>query len=107
MVAEAHRVLARGGIYMYPADLRNGYEHGRLRLIYEANPVAWLMEQAGAAASTGTARILEILPQQLHQRVPLIFGSREEVDRLDRYHRDPYPVGERSPLFGRRGLFRS
>jgi fructose-1,6-bisphosphatase I len=58
MVAEAHRVLARGGIYMYPGDLRNGYEHGRLRLIYEASPVAWLMEQAGAAASTGMARIL-------------------------------------------------
>jgi fructose-1,6-bisphosphatase I len=107
MVAEAHRVLARGGIYMYPSDLRNGYENGRLRLIYEANPIAWLMEQAGAAASTGTARILEITPQGLHQRVPLIFGSRDEVDRLDRYHRDPYPVGERSPLFGRRGLFRS
>lgn len=107
MVAEAHRVLARGGIYMYPSDLRCGYEHGRLRLIYEASPVAWLMEQAGGAASTGTARILEITPQGLHQRVPLIFGSRDEVDRLDRYHRDPYPVGERSPLFGRRGLFRS
>jgi fructose-1,6-bisphosphatase I len=107
MVAEAHRVLARGGVYMYPGDLRNGYEHGRLRLIYEASPVAWLMEQAGAAASTGMARILEITPQALHQRVPLIFGSRDEVDRLDRYHRDPYPLGERSPLFGRRGLFRS
>jgi fructose-1,6-bisphosphatase I len=107
MVAEAHRVLARGGIYMYPGDLRNGYEHGRLRLIYEASPIAWLMEQAGAGASTGTARILEITPQALHQRVPLIFGSRDEVDRLDRYHRDPYPIGERSPLFGRRGLFRS
>jgi fructose-1,6-bisphosphatase I len=107
MVAEAHRVLARGGIYLYPGDLRHGYEHGRLRLIYEANPVAWLMEQAGAAASTGLARILEVTPQALHQRVPLIFGSRDEVDRLDRYHRDPYPLGERSPLFNRRGLFRS
>jgi fructose-1,6-bisphosphatase I len=107
MVAEAHRVLARGGIYMYPSDLRDGYERGRLRLIYEANPVAWLMEQAGGAASTGTERILEIRPQGLHQRVPLIFGSRQEVDRLDRYHHDPYPLGERSPLFGRRGLFRS
>jgi len=107
MVAEAHRVLARGGVYLYPADLRSGYEHGRLRLIYEANPVAWLMEQAGGGASTGTTRILDITPQALHQRVPLIFGSRDEVDRLDRYHRDPYPIGERSPLFGRRGLFRS
>jgi fructose-1,6-bisphosphatase I len=107
MVAEAHRVLTRGGIYMYPGDLRDGYQHGRLRLIYEANPIAWLVEQAGGSASTGTERILEILPAALHQRVPLIFGSREEVARLDRYHLDPYPIGERSPLFGRRGLFRS
>jgi fructose-1,6-bisphosphatase I len=107
MVAEAHRVLARGGIYMYPGDLRDGYTRGRLRLIYEANPVAWLIEQAGGAASTGTGRILEIMPDAIHQRVPLIFGSRDEVNRLDRYHRDPYPLGERSPLFGRRGLFRS
>lgn len=107
MVAEAHRVLTRGGIYMYPADLRAGYEHGRLRLVYEANPIAWLIEQAGGAASTGTERILEILPAGIHQRVPLLFGSRDEVQRLDRYHLDPYPIGERSPLFGRRGLFRS
>jgi fructose-1,6-bisphosphatase I len=107
MVAEAHRVLTRGGVYMYPGDLRAGYEHGRLRLIYEANPIAWLMEQGGGAASSGTERILEILPSGIHQRVPLIFGSREEVARLDRYHLDPYPTGERSPLFGRRGLFRS
>jgi fructose-1,6-bisphosphatase I len=107
MVAEAHRVLARGGIYMYPGDLRHGYTRGRLRLIYEANPVAWLIEQAGGAASTGTERILDITPEAIHQRVPLIFGSRDEVHRLDRYHQDPYPIGERSPLFGRRGLFRS
>ena len=107
MVAEAHRVLTRGGIYMYPGDVREGYERGRLRLIYEANPIAWLIEQAGGAASTGTERILEILPGAIHQRVPLLFGSRDEVARLDRYHLDPYPIGERSPLFGRRGLFRS
>ena len=107
MVAEAHRVLARGGIYMYPGDLRDGYRQGRLRLIYEANPIAWLIEQAGGAASTGTERILDIKPVSIHQRVPLLFGSRDEVARLDRYHLDPYPIGERSPLFGRRGLFRS
>jgi fructose-1,6-bisphosphatase I len=107
MVAEAHRVLARGGIYMYPGDLRDGYTHGRLRLIYEANPIAWLIEQADGAASTGLTRILDLTPESIHQRVPLIFGSREEVDRVDRYHRDPYPIGERSPLFGHRGLFRS
>jgi len=107
MVAEAHRVLARGGIYLYPGDVREGYERGRLRLLYEANPIAWLIEQAGGLASTGTERILEILPAAVHQRVPLLFGSRDEVARLDRYHLDPYPLGERSPLFGRRGLFRS
>jgi fructose-1,6-bisphosphatase I len=107
MVAEAHRVLARGGIYMYPGDLRDGYRHGRLRLIYEANPIAWLIEQAGGRASTGIERILDIKPVAIHQRVPLLFGSRDEVARLDRYHLDPHPIGERSPLFGRRGLFRS
>jgi fructose-1,6-bisphosphatase I len=107
MVAEAHRVLTRGGVYMYPGDLRDGYHNGRLRLVYEANPIAWLMEQAGAAASTGTERVLDILPAAVHQRVPFLFGSRDEVARLDRYHLDPYPIGERSPLFGRRGLFRS
>jgi len=107
MVAEAHRVLSRGGIYLYPADIRNGYSQGRLRLIYEANPIAWLIEQAGGAASTGYRRILDVQPRSLHQRIPLLFGSREEVARLDRYHLEPHPIGERSPLFGRRGLFRS
>jgi fructose-1,6-bisphosphatase I len=106
MVAEAHRVLARGGIYMYPADVREGYHRGRLRLIYEANPVGFLIEQAGGGASTGRERILDLRPQSLHQRVPLLFGSRDEVERLDRYHIEPHPIGERSPLFGRRGLFR-
>jgi len=107
MVAEAHRVLARGGIYLYPGDLRDGYHQGRLRLIYEANPIALIMEQAHGAASTGLERILDVTPLAIHQRVPLLFGSRDEVARLERYHLDPYPVGERSPLFGRRGLFRS
>jgi len=107
MVAEAHRVISRGGIYLYPGDLRDGYTQGRLRLVYEANPVAWLIEQAEGAASTGLMRILDITPESIHQRVPLIFGSRDEVDRVCRYHRDPYPLGERSPLFGHRGLFRS
>jgi fructose-1,6-bisphosphatase I len=107
MVAETHRVLSRGGIYLYPADVRNGYKQGRLRLLYEANPIAWLIEQAGGAASTGHKRILDVQPRSLHQRIPLLFGSREEVARLDRYHLEPHPIGERSPLFGRRGLFRS
>jgi fructose-1,6-bisphosphatase I len=107
IVAEAHRLLFRGGVYLYPADLRSGYRQGRLRLIYEANPIAWIIEQAGGAASTGRRRILDVQPRALHQRVPLLFGSREEVMRLERYHSDPHPIGERSPLFGRRGLFRS
>jgi fructose-1,6-bisphosphatase I len=107
MVAEAHRVLSRGGIYLYPADVRYGYRHGRLRLLYEANPIAWLIEQAGGAASTGHKRILDVQPNSLHQRIPLLFGSREEVARLDRYHLEPHPIGERSPLFAQRGLFRS
>jgi fructose-1,6-bisphosphatase I len=107
MVAEAHRILSRGGIYLYPGDARKGYATGRLRLLYEANPIAFLMEQAGAAASTGRGPILDCMPRMLHERVPLVFGSREEVERLDRYHIDPHPIGERSPLFGRRGLFRA
>ncbi len=107
MVAEAHRILVRGGIYLYPGDARKGYRSGRLRLIYEANPIGFVMEQAGGAASTGRERILDRTPRMLHERVPLIFGSAEEVARLDRYHADPYPMGERSPLFARRGLFRA
>ena len=107
MVAEAHRILVRGGVYAYPGDAREGYRSGRLRLVYEANPIAFLMEQAGGAASTGRERILDRLPRMLHERVPLVFGSREEVARVDRHHADPHPTGERSPLFGRRGLFRA
>jgi fructose-1,6-bisphosphatase I len=106
MVAEAHRILVRGGVYIYPGDAREGYRSGRLRLVYEANPIAFLMEQAGGAASTGVERMLDRLPRMLHERVPLIFGSREEVARLERHHVDPHP-GEQSPLFGRRGLFRA
>jgi fructose-1,6-bisphosphatase I len=107
MVAEAHRILVRGGVYAYPGDAREGYRSGRLRLVYEANPIALLMEQAGGAASTGRERILDRLPRILHERVPFIFGSREEVAQLDRHQVDPYPTGERSPLFGWRGLFRA
>jgi fructose-1,6-bisphosphatase I len=107
MVAEAQRILLRGGVYLYPADARSGYHDGRLRLIYEGNPIAFLMEQAGARASTGRARMLDRVPQKLHERTPLIFGSRAEVERLERYHLDPHPIGETSALFGRRGLFRA
>jgi fructose-1,6-bisphosphatase I len=107
MVAEAHRILIRGGVYAYPGDAREGYRSGRLRLVYEANPIGMLMEQAGGAASTGRERILDRVPRMLHERVPLIFGSREEVARLERHHVDPQPTGDQSPLFGQRGLFRA
>ncbi len=107
LVADAFRILTRGGIYIYPADARKGYGSGRLRLLYEASPIAMIMEQAGGAASTGTARILDLQPESLHQRVPLVFGSRKEVEEVIHYHIRPKSIGERSPLFAQRGLFRT
>lgn len=106
LVVEAYRILTRGGVFLYPADNRKGYRNGRLRLVYEANPVAFVVEQAGGGASNGVERILSLTPESLHQRVPLIFGSKREVLKLTRYHTDPSAIGERSPLFGTRGLFR-
>jgi len=107
MVAECHRILMRGGIYLYPGDAREGYTQGRLRLIYEGNPVAFLMEQAGGAASTGQMRILDVEPTGIHQRIPLIFGSAEEVAIAEHCLSKDADTAEHSPLFGRRGLFRS
>lgn len=107
LVAEASRILTRGGVFLYPGDQRPGYGEGRLRLVYEANPIAMLIEQAGGAASTGSGRILDLVPSELHQRVPLIFGSSAEVERVEQYTADPHSFGERSPLFGHRGLFRA
>jgi len=107
LVAECYRILMRGGVFLYPGDQRRGYGNGRLRLVYEANPIAYLIEQAGGAATDTVDRILEIPPQSLHQRVPLVFGSAREVARIARYHTDPSSIGERSPLFGNRGLFRA
>ena len=108
LVADVHRVLLRGGIYLYPRDQKEANRRGRLRLMYEANPMAMLVEQAGGAASTGRGRIIEVAPEQLHQRVPVILGSRAEVSRVERYH-DEYDRGEdkpySSPLFGERSLF--
>ncbi len=106
MVAEAFRILMRGGIYLYPGDNRNGYSQGRLRLLYEANPIAMLVEQAGGACTTGTARMLDIEPASLHQRTPLIFGSKTEVEEVAHYYREPHSLGARSPLFSQRGLYR-
>ncbi|MBK7079891.1 MAG: class 1 fructose-bisphosphatase [Betaproteobacteria bacterium] len=110
MVAEVHRILMRGGLFMYPKDTKDPKRPGRLRLLYEANPMAMLIEQAGGAASTGRGRILEVKPEALHQRVPVILGSRNEVARLERYHAE-YDRGEdqpfSSPLFNERSLYRN
>ena len=86
LVADAWRIFQRGGIFLYPGDSRKGYEQGRLRLIYEANPIAFLTEKAGGMASNGSEAILDITPQDLHQRTPLIFGSSSEVKRLIALH---------------------
>lgn len=107
LVAECHRILMRGGIFLYPGDDRQGYCDGRLRLVYEGNPVAFLIEQAGGGATTGLMRILDVEPDDIHQRIPLIFGSAEEVDLVRHYHENTGSGGEHSPLFGRRGLFRN
>jgi len=106
LVAEAFRIFARGGIFLYPRDKRAGYQKGRLRLIYEASPIALLAEQAGGAATDGEHRILDLVPEQFHERVPLIFGARDKVERVVRYHTGHHAIGERQPLFARRGLFR-
>jgi fructose-1,6-bisphosphatase I len=106
-VADIYRILSRGGIFLYPGDTRKGYGLGRLRLIYEANPLSWLIEQAGGAASNGHERILDITPTSIHQRTPFITGSMTEVEYVNRLHLEPHAAGERSPLFGRRGLFRT
>lgn len=107
LVADAYRILIRGGVFLYPRDNRKGYSAGRLRLVYEANPIAFLMEQAGAGAHDGAMRILDIEPHDLHQRTPLIFGSIFEVERVALYHADPTRIASRHPLFNNRGLFRA
>jgi fructose-1,6-bisphosphatase I len=86
MVADVHRIMTRGGIFMYPADSRDPGKPGKLRLLYEANPMGFLVEQAGGAATDGRQRILDIQPTALHQRVPVFLGSRKEVERATRYH---------------------
>ena len=88
MVADVHRILTRGGIFMYPADARDPDKPGKLRLMYEANPMSLLVEQAGGAATNGTTRILDIQPHTLHQRVAVFLGSKNEVERVTGYHRE-------------------
>ena len=104
LVAEAHRILLRGGVFMYPRDSRDPASPGRL--LYEANPIGLIIEQAGGRASTGLAPILEVKPDSLHQCIGFMFGSRHEVERLERYHRDFNQREYDAPLFGSRGLFR-
>ncbi len=86
MVADVHRILNRGGVFMYPWDAREPQKAGKLRLMYEANPMSWLVEQAGGASSTGTQRMLDVQPTGLHQRVAVFLGSKNEVDRVVAYH---------------------
>jgi fructose-1,6-bisphosphatase len=108
LVAEVHRILVRGGLFMYPRDTKDIAKPGRLRLMYEANPMAMIVEQAGGAASTGRRRLLELAPENIHQRVPVILGSRNEVERIETYHREHESGLDQpfeSPLFHSRSLY--
>ncbi|MCA0239737.1 MAG: class 1 fructose-bisphosphatase [Proteobacteria bacterium] len=107
LVAEAHRILMRGGVFMYPRDTKDPAKPGRLRLLYEANPIGFVMEQAGGRASTGRQTMLGVKPSALHQRIGFVFGSRHEVERIERYHHEPAPRDSGTPLFAERSLFRS
>ncbi len=91
MVADVHRILSRGGIFMYPWDKREPHKAGKLRLMYEANPMGFIVEQAGGAATNGRQRILDIAPDQLHQRVAVVLGSKNEVERVTAYHLEAAP----------------
>jgi len=105
LVAETHRILTRGGIFLYPSDNRKGYENGRLRMVYECAPIAFLIEQAGGRATDGSDPILSKTAPDLHARTPFVFGSAEKVARVAAYH--DLPEREVSALFGTRGLFRN
>jgi len=106
MVAEAHRILMRGGVFMYPRDNKDPSKAGRLRLLYEANPIGMVMEQAGGRASTGREPMLSVKPEGLHQRIGLVFGSKNEVERIEKYHSEPVEAENDNPLFAERSLFR-
>ncbi|UNB49917.1 class 1 fructose-bisphosphatase [Mycolicibacterium sp. YH-1] len=106
LVAETHRIMTRGGVFLYPRDSKEPAKAGRLRLLYEANPMAFLIEQAGGAATTGRQRILDVVPSDVHQRISLVFGACDEVSRIGSYHAQPYEPPTTLPLYGTRGLFR-
>ncbi|RYH07731.1 class 1 fructose-bisphosphatase [Tropicimonas sp. IMCC6043] len=105
LVAETHRIMARGGIFLYPSDDRTGYGQGRLRMVYECHPIAFLVEQAGGKATDAMVPILDKVPPSLHARTPFVFGTADKVDRVATYH--DLPEHEVSALFGNRGLFRA
>ncbi len=109
LVAETYRILTRGGVFLYPKDSKEPARPGWLRLMYECNPISFIVEQAGGGASTGRERVMELQPASLHQRAPLILGSRNEVERIERYHREQ-AGGQKSAfddsLFNSRSLFR-
>ena len=110
LVAALHRILIHGGVFFMPRDTREQAKGGHLHLMYEANPVAMLVEQAGGAASTGREAVLDVTPTDIHQRVPMIFGTRPEVELIQRYHQ-AYDRGESlvfdAPLFKKRSIFRT
>ena len=105
-VAEVHRILMRGGVYLHPRDTREIDAPGRPRLLYETNPIAFVIEQAGGRASTGRQPMLGVKPSALRQRVGFIFGSRDEVELIERYHHEPLARETGTPLFAERSLFR-
>jgi fructose-1,6-bisphosphatase I len=107
LVAEAYRILLRGGVFLYPGDQRPGYGEGRLRLLYEGNPIALIVERAGGGATDGVDPLLDVAPTAIHQRTPFVFGSADPVRLVGRYRSDPKVSAERAPLFGTRGLIRN
>jgi fructose-1,6-bisphosphatase I/sedoheptulose-1,7-bisphosphatase len=107
LIAETHRILMRGGVFLSPRDPRESGRPGRVRLLHEAAPIAFLMEQAGGRASTGRQPMLGVRPTSLDQRIGLVFGARREVERVERYHRELVATDRATPLFAERGLFRA
>ncbi len=105
LVADAYRILMRGGVFLYPGDERAGYGSGRLRQLYETNPVALVIERAAGSATDGVRPMLDIMPASIHAKVPFVFGSPALVELIARYHSDPQ-FSDRAPLFGKRGLMR-
>lgn len=105
LVAETHRIISRGGVFLHPGDARDGHAEGRLRLVHECAPIAFLVEQSGGKATDGISRILDRVPASLHARTPFVFGTPGKVDRVTTCHDLPEP--EISALFGNRGLFRA